>query len=173
VRFNLYLSPSLFNRFSRPTSEMQSSPSQAFSKPKKPKSTFVCHGENLARQVEVLTTIAIFELSQIRIPTDSPSIFIEASTLRLGPVGALMVFCPRERREDRVGCWYAEAPETARRIATPENFIFAVMCVLFLLKNQQVRPFGRIASSSYARRNERTNVVKAGRRTQSNNDSAE
>lgn len=51
-----------------------------------------------------------------------PSIFIEDPTVRLGPWNETD-FCPRFRNVLRVGCWYAAAPETARRIAATETFI--------------------------------------------------
>lgn len=52
-------------------------------------------------------------------------------TFRLGPL-AETLFCPRDRRVDRVGCWYAEAPvASAKTTAAVETFIVKFQTVKF------------------------------------------
>jgi hypothetical protein len=63
--------------------------------------------------------------------THSPSIFMVDPTFRLGPL-AETLFCPRDRRVDRVGCWYAEAPvASAKTTAAVETFIVKFQTVKF------------------------------------------
>ena len=54
-------------------------------------------------------------------------------TFRLGPL-AETLFCPRDRRVERVGCWYAEAPVAiAKTTAAVETFIVKIYTVDFAM----------------------------------------